>query len=136
MDLEVTFPGGKRVDAHDKGFTIKTDQTAENGGEDLEPTPFDLFLASMGTCAGIYVLSFCQQRELPTEGITLAQSMERDPETGLINRMIIDIRVPENFPEKYRPALVRAAEQCMVKRHVSRGLPEFILKTSVYQSSD
>jgi len=131
MEMKVTFPGGKRVDAEYRGFSIRTDQSVSGGGEGLEPEPFDLFLASFGTCAGIYVLSFCQSRKLPTKGISLSQTYSRDPETGLISKLNIDIRVPDSFPEKYRTALVRAAEQCTVKRHVSRGLPEFNITTSV-----
>ncbi|MBW2050564.1 MAG: osmotically inducible protein OsmC, partial [Deltaproteobacteria bacterium] len=51
--VEVSFPGGKRVDAQIGGFTIKTDQSRDNGGDESAPEPFQLFLASIATCAGI-----------------------------------------------------------------------------------
>ena len=131
MEMKIVFGSGKKVDAHFGGFTIMTDQSPEGGGEGSAPEPFDLFLASLGTCAGIYVLSFCQNRNLPSDGITLVQNAQRNSETGMIEKLNIDIQIPESFPEKYHAALVRSAEQCTVKKHVSSGLPEFSITASV-----
>jgi len=125
MNMEIVFPGGKRVDALYGNFTIRTDQSIRGGGEGSVPEPFDLFFASLGTCAGIYVLSFCQHHDLPAEDIRLYQTTERDLETKLFQKLKIDIRVPASFPEKYHKALVRSAEQCTVKKHIAKGLPEF-----------
>jgi ribosomal protein S12 methylthiotransferase accessory factor len=118
MEMTVTFPGGARVDAQLGSHTIRTDQPVRSGGDDSAPAPFSLFLASIGTCAGIYVLGFCSQRGLPTEGIQIVQRMVPDTRTGLIGRIELDITVPPAFPAKYHEALVRAASQCAVKKHL------------------
>lgn len=130
MDMKVYFPGGKKVYADYNGFTIKTDQPMMGGGEGSAPAPFDLFLASVGTCAGIYILGFCQQRGLSTEGIELSQSLEFNPTSRLIERVNIDIKVPQGFPQKYHDALVRSAELCAVKRHLDQP-PEFNVRAMV-----
>jgi ribosomal protein S12 methylthiotransferase accessory factor len=130
MEMIVTFPGGARVDAQFGPFTVRTDQPAQGGGQGSAPTPFATFLASIGTCAGIYVLGFCKQRGLPTEGIRIVQRMEPNPVTGLIGRIVLDIQVPPEFPEKYYSALVRSAEQCAVKKHMETP-PAFEVKTVV-----
>ncbi len=119
-EMEIYFPGGKRVYAHYKGFTIETDQPVTGGGEGSAPAPFDLFMASIGTCAGIYLLAFLQQRGLPTEGAGVEMSREVDPDTGLVTRIRLDLRLPAEFPEKYREAVARAVEQCAVKRHLNQ----------------
>ena len=116
MDMKISFPGGKRVNADYKGFTIKTDQPVENHGEGSSPTPVDLFLASIGTCSGFYVFSFCQARNIPTEKIRLILNTERNEETKTIAKIAIEILLPEEFPEKYAEQLVRVAEKCTVKR--------------------
>ena len=115
-ELTITFPGGKRVDATLGGRTIPTDQPRTSGGDDSAPSPWSLFLASIGTCAGIFVLSFCQRRGLPTEGLRLRQRVQQDPESGALLSVELDIEVPPSFPEKYREALVRVADGCLVKR--------------------
>lgn len=118
MDMEVVFPGGKKVDALYKGFRISTDQQQSSGGDASAPAPFDLFLASIGTCAGIYVLSFFRQRAIPSEGLTLSLRTDRDEKTGMISRISIDIQLPSEFPETYVKAVLRSAELCAVKKHL------------------
>lgn len=118
MEIEITFPGGARVDASLNGFSIKTDQPVQGGGSGSAPTPFATFLASIGTCAGIYVLGFCRQRGLPTEGLKLVQRMQSNPATGLIGKIALDIQLPSDFPEKYKAAVIKSAEQCAVKKHL------------------
>jgi ribosomal protein S12 methylthiotransferase accessory factor len=115
-DMAITFPGGKKVNALWHGFEIATDQPAAGGGEGSAPAPFDLFLASLGTCAGIFALGFIQSRGLSSEGLKITASFERNPETHLLSRAVMKITPPKDFPGKYLPALVKAAEQCLVKR--------------------
>jgi len=114
--IDVTFPGGKRVDARVGDFVVHTDQPREAGGDASAVAPFDLFLASIATCAGIYVVGFCQARSLPLDGIALRQRVEVDPETRLPSHIELELRLPPSFPEKYRAAIVRAAEGCKVKK--------------------
>jgi ribosomal protein S12 methylthiotransferase accessory factor len=117
--MEITFPGGVAVESHFEGTTIRTDQPANHGGGGTAPAPFDLFLASIGTCAGYYALRFCQERQIPTEGLGLSMTWERSPETKLIAKVRIAMTLPPGFPEKYRTAIVRAADQCAVKKHLA-----------------
>jgi ribosomal protein S12 methylthiotransferase accessory factor len=133
MDMTVTFPDGLRVDAQFGPYLIRTDQPPQGGGDGSAPAPFSLFLASIGTCAGIYVLGFCRQRGLPTDGIQIVQRVVPDPRTGLVGRVELDIQVPPDFPEKYREALVRAADQCAVKKHLESP-PQFAVRTVVNET--
>lgn len=129
MAMRVYFPGGKRVNADHKGFTIETDQPVTGGGDGSAPTPFDLFMASIGTCAGIYALGFMQQRGISAEGAEISMSSQVDPETGLIGKIDIQLRLPPEFPEKYREAVVKAMELCTVKKHLQRP-PAFEVTTT------
>lgn len=128
--MTVTFPGGKRVDATYGKFEIATDQSVDSGGDASAPEPFDLFLASLATCAGIYVLGFCQKREISHDGIRLTQKWERDEKTKRLTEIRISIEVPPDFPEKYHDALVRVANQCAVKKTIENP-PEFDVRTVV-----
>ena len=128
--MSVTFPGGKRVDASYDGFTIATDQAVDSGGGGAVPEPFDYFLASIATCVGIYVLGFCQKREIPYEDVRIVQSWERDDEGKRIATIRIAIEVPPDFPDKYHKALIRAANQCSVKKAMENP-PEFVVETVV-----
>jgi ribosomal protein S12 methylthiotransferase accessory factor len=126
--MKVSFPGGKRVNASYNGFEIETDQAVDSGGDASAPEPYDYFLASLATCAGIYVLSFCQKRNIPSDGIRLSQSWTREEKTNRLESVRISIEVPADFPVKYHSALVRAASQCSVKKTLENP-PEFEVET-------
>ena len=127
MEMEIVFPGGLQVDAvMGPGMVIETNQDGS------APAPFGLFLASIGTCAGIYVLSFCQQRGLPTENVKIVQRMRSNPMTRMIESIELDIQVPPDFPEKYKSALIRSADLCAVKKHLENP-PQFDVHTSVLE---
>ncbi|NQU40167.1 MAG: OsmC family protein [Lentisphaerae bacterium] len=123
-DISVTFPGGKKVDAHFGAWTIQTDQPVADGGDNSAPGPFDLFFASLATCAGIYVLEFCLARELSTEGLAVRLRAERDAEKKLFTPIRIEITLPADFPPKYEKAILKTANLCTVKRHIVNP-PEF-----------
>jgi putative redox protein len=127
--MEITLDGGKVITAHSHGHIIRTDQPLNSGGEDSAPSPFELFLASIGTCAGIYVKSFCDNRKIPTDGIRIIQNTEFNKETGLPVNITLDIQLPPDFPEKYKDALISVAELCKVKKSIASP-PVFEVKTS------
>jgi len=117
MDMVISFPGGLRVDADFGDQIVHTDQPTQGGGDGSAPTPFITFLASIGTCAGIYVLGFLRQRDLPTEGVRLVQRMRSNPFTGLVESIDLDIQLPDSIPDKYHAAIIRSADLCAVKKH-------------------
>ena len=130
MEMIIDFPGGAKVDAHFGEFSVKTDQPAIGSGEGSAPTPLQVFLSSIGTCAGIYVLGFCRQRGLPTEGIRIIERINNNRMTGMVDKIDLEIQVPPDFPQKYYEALVRSADQCAVKKHLENP-PQFNVFTQV-----
>ena len=126
MEMVIDFPGGSRVDAHFGNFTVPTDQPPVASA----PSPFEIFLSSIGTCAGIYVLGFCNQRGLPTQGIRIVERINYNRMTGMVESVGMDIQVPPGFPEKYRDSLIRSAELCAVKKHLEKP-PRFDITTKV-----
>ncbi len=127
--MEITFEGGKVVTAFTNGHNIRTDQPLENGGGNVAPAPFDLFLASIGTCAGIYVKSFCDNRKIPTDNIKIVQKTVFNKETDLPESITIDIKLPEDFPEKYKASVISVAGLCKVKKSIANP-PEFLIISS------
>ncbi len=127
-EVIVTLPGGRRVDAHVSGHTIHTDQPLALGGEDTAPAPFDLFLASIGTCAGIFVQGFCAKRNIPFEGIRLVERLTYD-DAGVLSGVALEVALPPDFPEKYKDAIVRVVEGCAVKKAIA-AQPTFTVKAT------
>jgi putative redox protein len=120
--IKIYFAGNKQIFADVNGFTVKTDQDRRAGGDSAYPEPFTIFLASLGTCAGIYAKSFCDQRGINTDGIYLTQDQEFDPIRKIIGRVKIQIHVNAVFPEKYDQAIISTVALCTVKRHLREDI--------------
>lgn len=131
-EIKVTFPGGKRVDAEYKGFLIETDQPLYSGGEGTALAPFDLFLGSLATCAGYYVLAFCQNRGIPMENASVRMSMFKSEGKKTIDRIRIEVELPPEFPEKYEKAVIKSVDSCSVKIHMMNP-PGFDIVAKIQQ---
>lgn len=127
MMIKIGFPGNKKVSAQWSGFTVMTDQPREAGGDGSAPAPFELFLASIGACAGYFALSFCRQRDIPAAGLEIIQEAEWDPHEHRVRKVRIEVALPDGFPDKYRAGILNAVDLCTVKKHLKRP-PEFELR--------
>lgn len=116
MDIEVYFEEGAKVNARMGKHIIKTDQKVHGGGLDSAPAPFDYFLASLATCAGIYVKMFCDKRGIDSSRIRILQKHRNHPVSRKLTGIDLEIVLPDDFPEKYRDAVIKAADGCAVKR--------------------
>lgn len=134
MEIVIDLSGKARVDAHIGPYTIITDQPVQGGGEGSAPTPFAMFLSTVGTCAGVYVSGFCRQRGLPTENIHIIERVHSNPMTGMVDQIELDIQLPPDFPEKYKDAVIRAADQCAVKKHFEVP-PAIQVKSSIVETA-
>jgi len=128
MEMQINFPGGKRVTSTYKEFTVETDQPQSEGGNGSAPEPYDLFLSAIGTCAGVYIVYFCESRDIPTGDISMTLRFERNEKSHLMEKIAIEIHLPPAFPDKYRKAVIRAAEMCTVKRNLVHP-PEILVTT-------
>lgn len=130
MKMRISFPGGAAVNAEFDDHTVRTDQLPKHGGNGAAAQPFDLFLASIGTCAGLYALRFCQKRDIDTRDLKVSLEATRNPDGKRVELIAINVELPPEFPEKYRDAIVRAIDQCAVKRHILEP-PEFKVEVAV-----
>ena len=130
MEMEITFPGGKKVNSTYKGFTVETDQPKDEGGDGSAPEPYDLFLSSIGTCAGVYVVYFCDERGIDMSDLKMTVGFDRNEKKHLVETVRIHIYLPPGFPEKYKTAVIKAAGLCTVKRNIFDP-PEFIIKADI-----
>ena len=133
--MEITFGGNKKINASFHGFVIKTDQPKSNGGDNSAPSPFDLFLASLGTCAGIFAVGFMQSRKLSLEGFKINLSFDRDTDSHLVKNVGMRITLPKDFPPRYKDALIKSIELCTVKQHLATP-PKFEITSRDYVLED
>lgn len=117
MEIKILLGEKKKVSADIGGIIVHTDQPVQAGGDGSAPSPFALFLASLGTCAGFYIKSFCDSRGIPTDGMHITQKIIYN-EQRKISDVIINVELPAHFPEKYIDAVVASANHCAVKQYL------------------
>jgi len=128
-EIVVTFPENLKVEAQVNEFSIVTDQPEKSGGDGSAPSPFGLFTASIATCAGYFAVKFCRARKLDTAGMRLVLRYAWDEKEKRYPHMEMELQLPSGFPEKYREAIVRAMDQCSVKKLILDP-PSFTISTS------
>ena len=123
--INVEFAGNKKINATVGSHTVYTDQRPDFGGDGSAAEPFDLFLASLATCAGVYAKGFCENRQIDTTNLGLSMACYYNAEEKRYDRIEFHLTLPDNFPEKYRSALLRSIDQCAVKKHMITP-PDFV----------
>ena len=113
---------GKKITATTGGFSIETDMGPACGGEGTAPEPFDLFFASLTSCAALYARNFCEARDISIEGLILELKVEKNDDKGLWDQLTFELTLPTHFPEKYRNAIIKAMDACTVKKHIVNPL--------------
>jgi uncharacterized OsmC-like protein len=126
--IDVVFEENMKINAEMDGLTIPTDQSIKEGGDGTAPSPFQLFLASLATCAGVFARRFCEARELSTHGLAIRLHCDFAEKGFRIDKITYELTFPEGSPEKYKSALIRSVDLCTVKKHIMDS-PDFEIVT-------
>ena len=118
--MNVRLAGGQKIFADYKGFTIQTDQSVKDGGDNSAPTPSDLFFASLGACSGLYALRFCEKRKIDTQQLKISMELQSNQKTHMVEKIVFKVNLPPEFPEKYTAALIKSMNLCYVKKHLEQ----------------
>ena len=121
MKINVRFGNNLKLEASFGDHTVKSDIPAPTG-DGSAPNPFEYFISSVALCSAHYVRSFCLARKLPLEGIEILQEFQHTPDYK--STFDIKVKLPANFPEKYKSSLLAAAQGCTVKKTI-QALPDF-----------
>ena len=121
--FNVSFPEKKKIDIQFGKYTVKTDQSKENGGDETAPEPFALFLAGLASCAGVYAKGFCDSRDIPTDGMKLELDPFFKKGQKTMEKVEITLHVPQAFPEKYIKAVIKSMGSCAVKNQMHPDIP-------------
>jgi len=112
--MDIAFEGKRSFKTVVRGHEIRMDLPANEGGDDTAPTPPELFVASLGTCIGVYATSYLRTANLNSEGVTIDIDWEFGPNKKKISKILISINVPNADLGQRKKALLAAAEKCLL----------------------
>ena len=127
MKVEVNLQQGFLFKAVCGGHEVFTDQHQAEGGADQAMTPAELFIASLGTCIGVYAVRFCKRHNLPTEGMKVFLDWSNAKDPVRIGSIKAELHYPHNIPETEKKGLLRMAEACFVHETILHK-PEIVIE--------
>ncbi len=114
MEMTVNYTGGMQFVAEVRGHAVTIDLPPAQKGRDTGPTPPELFIASLGSCIGVYVVGYLRAQELPCEGIRVDVTWEDEKSPARIGRITADIHLPDGISPEQAQMALKAAELCKI----------------------
>ena len=116
MDVKVVYSGGKRFEAFARNHHVVSDQPLDDDGSDKGMTPSELFLASLGSCAGYYAAEYLMARGLPTDGLEVRVSGLKEGKPVRIASLHVEVTAPglEAADARHRDGIRHAVDACLI----------------------
>jgi len=121
-NLTVAYQGGIKFEAMTGKHKLIIDLPPEKGGTDEGMAPPDLFVASLGSCIGVYVVRYCQNAKIDTEGCAISLDWSLSDDKKSIAAVEVKIRLPKADPGPRARAVLEAARSCLIHNTLHGGL--------------
>jgi len=114
--VSVLHEGGDRFRIEMRGHTVTVDQPIPDGGDDVGPTPTELFVASLASCVAFYGRRFLRRHRLP-QHVSVDVRWELGTSPARVARMELDVEAP-GLPAEMRERFVAVIEHCTVHNSI------------------
>ena len=128
--MKITYNGKKEFTVTIRNHTFTVDQPEDNGGDNIGPTPPEIFAASLGTCIGVYVTSYCNAKGINCKGISFDVDWMFSEEHEKINNISVNINMPDESYKIREKAILKAAEHCLIHNTLNSN-PQIVVAVKV-----
>src|ERR1041384_1575479 len=114
--IELRYDSGDRFAMRIRAHNLLVDQPVEDGGDDMGPSPVELFVASIASCAGFYAERFLKRRGMDPFGLRVScDYLMADERPARVAWVGVSVCVPEPLTDQEHQVLERVLEHCTVK---------------------
>lgn len=114
MEVSVEHLGALQFEIKARHHVIVSDQPVEHGGFDEGPTPPELMLASLGSCAAFYAGMYLRKHKLADLGTKVHVTADKKKDPPRLDDFRIAIEVPVGLSPQHAAGLERAVHQCLI----------------------
>ncbi len=119
MEMFLAHKGKKKFVVAARGHQIIVDQPLEQEGNDEGMTPPEIFIASLATCMGVYILNYCKNSGINPNDMTLNIKWEKASNPARIGNVKVDIKLPRYKNMEREQAIIKVAEHCLVHNTIN-----------------
>ena len=119
-NIVVRYLEGDRLTAAVRGHEVTVDQPVEDGGDDLAPTPTELFVSGLAACVGFFAERYLRRHDLDPSGLAVECDYDYSAE-GLarVGEIRVSVMAP-GLPDARREPFARVIERCTVHNSLVR----------------
>jgi putative redox protein len=113
-DIRVTYRDGDQLVVHVGNHELLVDQPEDAGGDDLGPTPTELFVGGLAACVGFYAERYLRRHRLDPTGLTVECDYDfSEDRPARVSDVRIAVTAP-GLPDARREPFARVIEHCTV----------------------
>lgn len=126
--ISVMHVGGDRFRIYVRKHEFEVDQPAEMGGQDLAPTPTELFVASLASCVAFYAHRFMRRHDIP-DHVEVYADFDMGERPARVAHVSLLVEAPD-VPAEMKDRFQKMVEHCTVHNSITQP-PEMTIETRV-----
>jgi uncharacterized OsmC-like protein len=112
--VNVKYLGNISFQAQAGGHTFTIDLSKDKGGSDLGMDPPEVFMASLGSCIGVYITRYCKNVKLNADGLDIHLDWCLSDDKTTIETINVRIELPNAEVGRRKDALLKVAGHCLI----------------------
>jgi LmbE family N-acetylglucosaminyl deacetylase/uncharacterized OsmC-like protein len=112
--IRVDHRGGDHFDITIRDHLVTVDQPVSDGGDDLGPSPTELFVASLASCVGFYARRYLRRHGLDDTGLMVRASYHLATKPARVSDIDLDIELSTPIAPRRRDGLIAVSRHCTV----------------------
>jgi putative redox protein len=119
-----THPMKHDVQVREHVFAV--DESPANGGEDLGPTPHDVYDSALGACKALTMVWYARRKQIPLEDVHVRVERDDSAERQGTYRLRTVVELGGPLSEAQRQELLAVAGKCPVHRLMTQATIEVV----------
>ena len=126
MAIEVVRDRAQKMKhmVHVRQHALAVDEPEANGGEDLGPTPHEVYDSALGACKALTLVWYARRKQIPLEDVQVSVERDDSQERAGLYRLQVRLTLGGPLTDAQREELLRVADKCPVHKLMTQGRTE------------
>ncbi len=111
---------------HVRQHSFAVDEPPANGGDDLGPTPHDVYDSALGACKALTMLWYARRRQIPLEDVRVSVERDDSQERSGTYRLKVQLELGGALSDAQRQELLNVAGKCPVHKLMTQVTTEIV----------